>query len=513
MDEIEDTALTEGIETADKPPDHIVAMVSIFKGAAINLFGISAHLLLVFGYSVFLARVLDAGDLGRYFLGFSMLNFLVIVSMLGLDFAIWRYVALYIGKEESDNARSVIISSLVIAAPSSLLFAVMWFISSGWIAETFFDDAELAHVFKWFAFALPFMVVARIFNASTQGLRKMRYQVISKDLGEQVSRFALSVVLVSSGIVGILFANIAAVAISAILAFWFLQQNLPIIGIGKIKRQYREVLHYSMPLAFSTVFSYLLLWLDTWILGFYEGSVDVGLYSIAGRVAILGTLVLASFNTMFAPVIADLYNRAEMERLKILFKFVTKWVVIISLPIFMIVVIFSIPLLGVFGNDFKTVSISLIILAAGQFINSSTGPVAGMVLMSGKPYMDLANNMSAVILNIILCVLLIPVWGIVGAAIANGVTQATINIIRAAEIYFIMDLHGYDLTYLKPIFSAGIATAIIYCLFIFIGMSEYWAVALLIGTFIFSYSLIMARFGLSHEDKAMVRLIKERLVG
>ncbi|MHB0915437.1 MAG: flippase [Thermoleophilia bacterium] len=504
--------LEDEIDAAAKPPDHVVAMVSIFKGASINLLGITSHIFLVFGYSVFLARALNGDDLGRYFLGFTMLNFLVIVATLGLDFAIWRYVAMHIANDDQAKAKGVILSSLAIAAPSSIICCIGLVVLSGWISGGIFSDPGMETVLRWFAIALPFMVLARIFNASTQGLRKMHYQVISKDIGEQASRFAISIALISFGLMGVLFANIMAVAVSAALAFWFLQRSLPVVGFGMAQVRFREVIVYSMPLAFSTVFSYLLLWLDSWLLGYFRGPAEVGAYGIAGRVAILGTLVLASFNTMFAPVISDLYSRHEMERLKILFRFVTKWVVIISLPIFMIVVTLSVPVLRIFGEEFTLVSSSLIILAIGQFINSATGPVAGMVLMSGRSYLDLVNNISAVILNVVLCILMIPAWGIIGAASANAITQATINIIRAVEIYFIMGLHGYDRTYFKPALSAGVAGALAFCLYLLLGSGGSWQAVVFAALFISCYIMMMAFVGLSPEDRGMVRLIKDRLV-
>ena len=493
-------------------PDHVRAMVTILKGATINLFGISVHLLLVFGYSIFLARVLNTEDLGRFFLGFTILNFLIIVSMLGLDFAIWRYVALFMGEDRKAKARGVIVSSLAIAAPSSVVVAIAWVLGSDWISENFFHDLGLSPVFTIFAWALPFMVIARVFNASTQGLRKMHYQVISKDLGEQFTKFALSAALVTFGLTGILFANVVAGAISAILAFWFLQKTLPIIGRGvRVDPQHKTIIAFSLPLVFSTIFSYLLIWVDSMLLAYFEGSAAVGLYGIAARVAILGTLVLTSFNTMFSPVISDLYNRREMVRLKVLFKFVTKWVVIISLPIFLLVLIFAEPLLRLFGEAFTVVTASLMILAVGQFINTATGPVAGMVLMSGRPYLDLVNNVSAVILNVVLCLLLIPSMGIMGAAIANAVAQASINIIRAVEVYLIMGVHGYDRTFLKPVISGLLVGGLTLGFYYLLGSEKIWIAAVLAMLFMAGYGLLLLLMGLDDDDRAMLKMVKEKL--
>lgn len=477
------------------------------------MFGTVAHMMLVFGYSIFLARVLSPEDLGRYFIGFAILGFLVVVALLGLDFTIWRYVPLFIGEGKPERARGIVFSSLMITSVSSLFMGGLLFVTAGWIGEIFFHDGELDLVFRIFAVALPFTVIARILNASTQGLKLMRYQVLSKDLGEQVTKFILSALLISLGLAGVLYANVLAAAVAAILAFLFLQSKLRVTkGYDRSIRQLRLIATFSLPLIFSTVLSFLLLWVDTLLLGYFRSAEEVGLYSIAFRVAILGTLVLSSFNTMFSPFISDLYNRREIKRLGILFSFVTKWVLTCSLPIFIIVILFADQALSIFGERFVIVSSSLIILAIGQFINSSTGPVAGMVLMSGRAYLDLTNNFFAMALNVVLCLVLIPRFGIIGAASANAVATASVNLIRALEVYLIMGVQGYNRSFIKPLVAGVLAGTVSYAIFHFSGNTKAWFLMVLAVAFLTSYTGLVAIMGFDQEDKEMVKIVRSRLL-
>lgn len=493
-------------------PDNIRAMAGIVKGATINLFGTGSHLLVAFLYSVFLTRVLSAEDLGRFFLGFTILNFLVIVAVLGYDFAIWRYVAIFMGRNEPDKARGVVVSSLSVTVPAGILVGLTWYLGGDWLGTTVFSDDNQGLVFRMFAIALPFMVVARVLNASTQGLRKMHYQVISKDLGEQVVRFAMSAALVTFGLMGVLGANIIAAVATLLLAFWFLQMNLPIVGRHHpVEKQLKLVTAFSFPLIFSTIFGYLFVWVDTVILGYYMGASDVGLYSVAARVAILGTLVLTAFNTMFSPVISDLHSRQEGEMLSSLFKFVTKWVVTISLPVFILVILFAKPALMIFGEGFVAAASALMILALGQFVNSATGPVGGMVTMSGRPYLDLANNLAAVLANIGLCLLLIPRWGMVGAATANAVAIGGINVIRAVEVYFILGVQGYDRSYLKPVLAVVVASLAAYGIYLIADTGVWWLGLVIAAVFMSAYVVMLAVAGFDDDDRAMARLVKKRL--
>lgn len=495
-------------------PDHMPAMLSIFKGASINLFGTAGHLILVFGYSVFLARVLPPHDLGLYFLGFTVLSFLVVGSLMGMDLTIWRFVSLYMGEGSPERARGVVRSAFFVAFVASLIIGIVWFIGSDWLGNVVFHDEDLGLVFKIFAFALPLMVLARVFNAATQGLKIMHYQVLSKDIGEQVSKFVLSAFLLSFGLIGILFANVIAGAISMTIAFLFLQKKLSIFGrVEKSDSYLRVVAAYSLPLTFSTIFNSMLVWINIWLVGFFRSPDEVGLFSIASRVAIFGTLVLCSFNTMFSPIIADLYNRNEVDRLRILFRFVTKWIIIFSTPVFLFVVLFADPVLKLFGKEYVLAATSLIILAVGQFINSATGPVAGMVLMSGHPRIDLINNSAALALNVVLSMILIPRWGIEGAAVASAITAASVNIVRALQVFVILGISGYDRTYLKPAGALLTAGGSVYLLYALLGASSQWNFILYITFFIAAYTGMMLLLGLEDDDKTIARMVKNRLAG
>ena len=107
---------------------------------------------------------------------------------------------------------------------------------------------------------------------------------------------------------------------------------------------------------------------------------------------------------------------------------------IISTPIFIAILIFPSFVLDFFGEEFTTGVAPLIILAIGQIINAICGPVMYLLNMTGKEKQARNIIIVASIINIALNLYLIPIYGLMGAAIATGVSTVVWNIMAVFQI-------------------------------------------------------------------------------
>ncbi len=496
-------------------PGEFGLLASVIKGAGINMFGTAFHVAMTFAYAIFLARVLSPSELGHYFIGFTVISLLTIVADFGLDYALWRFVALFTGEKDLPRARGVVWASIATVLPLSVLLAVALSAAAGFLADDIFQMEGLDTVLRLFSISLPLLAMGKVLNAATQGLGLMRYQVYSKNIGEQVSKFVFTAAFVFTGLglTGVMYANIVAPLISMLMAWRFLRGKMSVFGAG-LKRmvEYGKIIRFSTPMMVSATLGFLLLWVDTLWLGYFRTSEDVGLYSVATRVAILGTLVLTAFNTMLSPVISDLYNRHKRNLLEVVFKTVSRWIFMLTLPMFLVVILFADEILGIFGPKFTVVSASLIILAVGQFINSATGPVAGMVAMSGRSWLELINNALACLINVIICLLLIPPLGIVGAAVANACAIASVNLVRLAEVYVLMRMQCFTVGHLRPLFAALVAAALVVTADFVLAPPRSLEL-LLFAAFVVVYGVMMVLMGFDKKDVAVAKLLRDQLAG
>lgn len=490
----------------------------IAKGAMINFSGAVVRITISYAYTLMLARLMDVDDLGIFYLMFTVITILGTASTAGLEFGVVRYVSLYSGEGRIGMARRSLRFGLLLGASVAVVVAAILVLLAPKVADAFIGGAETAVTgLRIFALVIPFMVVALLFNAATQGMHKMQYQVYSRDFGELSTRMALSaiILMVGGGLIGVVWANVASVVIAATLSGTF---ALILLSAGKRTDEpgspAREIFRYSLPLSVSNVFRIMLQWIDLLLLGYLATTADVGYYSAALRVGAASLAVLMAFNTVFTPVISDLYNRGRVGELQKLLQAVTRWVFIFTYPIFLILLLFAVPVMRLYGPDFTVASTALILLALGQLVSAGTGPVGQIVLMSGHSCVALINTSIALAISVSLCFIMIPRYGIVGAALAQLASLSITNVLRSLEVWYFIRIQAYNRHYIKPI-SVGVAAAATVLLlqnFVFKGEEGLQSLLMAIVMLAFYLSVILI-FGLDETDRELLRMIKAKLTG
>jgi len=494
----------------------------VARGAIINFSGILSRMAFLYVYTFILARALPVEDLGSYFLMVTMINLLGLAAMVGLDLGVVRFVSLFAGEKKFGLARQVVRYGLMFGLPVGAAFATMLFLAAPAVSERLFASSPgSVTALRVFALSIPFLVAARIFNATTQGMHRMQYQVYSRDIGEQVFKVALSVAALAlgAGLLGVVWANVAALALATGVSLFFALMVLPKPAPGQpateaegvAESPVRAVLRYSYPLALASILVALWLQADTLLLGYFGTTTDVGYYGVAIKLAIFGSKIITAFGTVFTPIIADLWNRQRAGELQVLYRITTRWIFILSLPIFLLMAIFADSIMRIFGAGFTAGSVALVLLATGQMLNAATGAAGLMVLMSGRSRLELLNVATTLAIDVALCVTLIPSYGLVGAAIANMVSLAVVNIMRVIEVWYFMRMHAYDRSYFKPLL-AGAAGAAVAALsgYLVIGTGSLARVGLLAVMLLAIYVAAMVIMGLDENDRLVLKLIRGR---
>lgn len=487
------------------------------KGATINLFGAVVRTVAVALYAILLARILPVTEFGNYSLMFAIVNLLGLVSVAGLDFGVVRHVSMFAGRSDYRSARKTMYAALYLGIPFGLTVALAFYLAAPALAGSrLFDGNEMVLPgLRIFSLTIPLWVAASLFSAVTQGMHRMEYQVYSRDMGEQISRFALTMVavVIGAGFLGIIWANLAAMVLATLMAMAFALKVIPAGGeMPGRGSPARMVYIYSLPLAFSNVIGIILLKVDILMLGYLGTSEGVGYYAAALRIVMIGSTILMAFGTMFAPMISDLYGKGQLDVLATMFKTVARWIFIFSFPIFVIMAVFPRLVMLVFGAEYVEGSNALILLAFGQLLNAGTGTAGLMVLMSGRSRMELLNVSVALLVNIVLCILLIPEHGIIGAAIANMAAAGTVNLCRVVEVWIFMRIHAYGINFLKPLIAGlsggGLLLVVLRFVAIDAGAPVEW---LLVGAFLAYYVAVTVLMGLDKNDRTVLRLLRSRL--
>jgi O-antigen/teichoic acid export membrane protein len=171
------------------------------------------------------------------------------------------------------------------------------------------------------------------------------------------------------------------------------------------------------------------------MLGSMLGLETVGIYNVAVGGATLITFILVVVNMPLAPIVAELYTSGNRVRLQRVVTMSARVVLLGSLPIAIGLIFFGDWFLLIFGKEFAVGFSALIILSVGEMVNASMGSVALLLNMTGNER-DVAKGIGiAAALNIVLNAILIPIWGLIGAAVATTISMAIWNIFMAVLVY------------------------------------------------------------------------------
>lgn len=169
--------------------------------------------------------------------------------------------------------------------------------------------------------------------------------------------------------------------------------------------------------------------MDLLILGSLKSSTDVGVYAVVVRVAGLVTLTTVTVNTIISPRISAYFHGGDQTRLQRLVGASAHRTFLLCLPLGLVLIFAGGPLLGLaFGAEYARGWAALAILSFAQLLNVMFGPVGVTLYMTGHESIANRTFTLSAILNVILNFLLIPDFGIVGAAVATSISLVAWNL-------------------------------------------------------------------------------------
>jgi len=399
---------------------------------------------LTFAVSVVLARLLGVREFGLYSLAMSVLGLLVVPATLGFPQLLVREIAAYRVKEEWGLIRGLLhfaqCTSLLASLGIALLGGLVLSGLSGCLSR------EAVHVLALAFVALPFWALLQLHGASLRGFE----QVLAGEWVTTVMRPLGFLVLVGAAWVllgGVKDASLAlgfhivAAGIALAFAFYFLRNQLHRSVLPNAVSQNTAIWTRSaLFLAFLALLNLIPQHAGILMLGWIRGTEEVGLYKVAYQTALLIPFGLMAVNTAIAPTLAQLYTLGDKAKLRKVMLTASAVATAFALPL---VLLFTGGgkwfLLVVFGEPFVLGAISLTILVIGQLINVLTGPAELMLIMSGNERLAVLANSLGSGISMFLNAMLIPLWGIEGAALA---TTVTLVLIKCMRVYFVIKLIG-----------------------------------------------------------------------
>ena len=464
---------------------------------------------------VALARLFGPQVYGLYAIGWTLLRMSEVVGTLGLDNGVIHFASHY---WPSDPARlkGVLLQALAGAFSSGVLLGWLLFMLSPWLADQVFQNPDLTPILQLFAFAFPFVTGLKVAAASTRVSQRMRFAVYAEDAGRPTLNLILVVVFYAFGLnlIGAVAAAVLSFVLALILSLYFVHRLYPLTFAAHPKPIFsgKELLAFSLPTALAGIFGMFIIWVDRLFVGYFRSETEVGLYQAVAQFSVIFSLTLSAVNAIFAPMIANLYHQGQVGRLNELFKISTKWMLYLSLPLFLVIVFAPVAAITViFGSQYAGGSQALVILAVAQLVNVGTGSVGYLLVMTGRQNTWLVITGSMFAASLVLNVMLVPRLGLNGAALSSAIAVSSIFLLGLLTVRRKLGLWPYDRRYRKGLL-AGVLT--IGALALLQSLAIDSALIRLLSTLIVSvgtFSGTLTLLGLDPEDKDFMRVLLRRI--
>lgn len=489
-------------------------MSLIVKNAGIDGIGTAFNIVIMFASGIVITRTIGADLFGKYSLSKSIFQVLAVFAVFGLNSGVVKLTSKYRALRDRSSVKGTLFSGMAISFGLSAVIVLVILLIAPFLAHRVFEKVEgIDLVLRVHFIGLPFFALMMVILGYTQGLKTLKYSALVELILRPLMRLGvvLALFLIGLKLFAVVFGSIISFFLATALAFYFARKITP-FDFGKVQTKWvnRELFFYSVPLVLARFMNVTITRSNTILVGFFKDSTSTGLFGAAIMLSPFVSLSLISFGKIFAPVISELWEKGEVDHLKETFKTVSKWILSLGYPVFLIIMLFSPGLLLVFGSDFVGAAATLRLLAIGQMVNAAVGPAGYMLSMTGRQKLNMVNSIGLAALNIALNVLLIPRYGIAGAALATTIALSLLNIARVIEVKIIYGFTPFRRDLYKPILSGTVALVIFYFLKLFLGWEDVLHTLVLCAAFLIVYVMLLYVFGLSEEKQVLLEILRRR---
>lgn len=456
---------------------------TIIKGMSWGVIGEIIVKLISFLYVIILAQLFIPEYLGEFYLVISILSMLEIFSDLGIIGSMNRYLPYFYGKKEFKKVKALLKLELFIPIILSLLLYSLVFLFSEDVGRLYGNEniSSLLRIMGLYFIINTIFRVGRVFLLARKNIKASEASWVVQNF----SKLTFTVLLIKftgSGTYTLALAYLGSFFMAALTVIFFDIKELKKIDLGEEKEgieDYKEVgkniAHFGIMTVMINSFWSLASYLDRLIIGYILepniAMVQVAVYSIAIGLGTLIVIFQQAILRIFFPTISGLIGTGDEKKIKKTIDLSIKWLLLITIPVTIVVILFARNfILLFFGEEYVGGEIVVILFTLGLIIKSLS-TVPGSVLMAmNKLNINLIAAASAMTVNVILDIVLIPIYGINGAAFASAISFTIVTLIL---LFYSRKIYGFKFP--KEAYTLLIAGIIVFGI-LFLIKPYIWAI-------------------------------------
>jgi len=423
----------------------------LLKGSLVSLIFKILGMILGYIITLYITKIYGAKEFGILTLSLTIVSIFTLIPKFGMENALIRIIGELNSLKLISESYITFKQVFVFSSALSLIFAFILFYLSDFIATDILNKPNMAHYIKIISITVVSTTIITIISATYQGMKKIKKFVFTQMVLSQLIfllflLFNNYLITISNNIVIIyVYSNIITMLLS-LYAIYKMFSNFKNKKRKKpVKFSLKNILLIAYPMLLSGSFTMIMSWADTIMLGIFSTETEIGIYNVAQRLAGLASISLLVINTIVAPKFVEFYSKKDIKGLQRIAHQSTKIIFFVSFPILVLYIFLPEFFMGIFGQEFKNGSVVLILIAIAQFVNAACGSVGYILQMTDNQKIFQYIVILSAILNIILNFLLIPIYGMNGAAFATMISIIVWNV--SSMIYIKRNLGFWTFAY------------------------------------------------------------------
>ncbi len=395
------------------------SIIARFTGVALN-----------FAASIIITRSLDMAEAGVIFMLMLFVTGVSLISRIGVDQLIVKSVA-SIHNDHCEQRTGILLNSYKLLAITSFIFILVWIIASPWIRGAFFHNQIALNDLRIAGIALLFFNLVTTNSFYLKGLKHSASSVLVQNALPAISY------LILIGLFWNAFKNdhlavnlyIFSIVLAGILSFFIILPHLSLKTPQTVTPPSPiKIFKDSIPLAPISYSAFLMLWVDTLMVGWFLQNEAVALYNVAAKISFISLFFLGALDATIYPRLLSTFHH-NRDKLRSFFWQSTFLVIGILLAVTLLMLGLAYWLLFVFGDQYVGAKMTLIILLFAQFFRATSLTFSFMFIIREKVHYLNTVLILALGVDLICNIVFVPRYGIEGAAIATLITNLFLSIV------------------------------------------------------------------------------------
>ncbi len=399
------------------------------RGTLYHIFARIVFLLSGYAVHIYLGRKLGAGLYGTAGVIISAILLIRIFMITGISQAVSKLTAQYM-----DLAGAIMKKAFILQASMAVISGAVLYLSSGFLAGLL-NDASLANYFRVCAFIIPLLGIYAVYQSTLGGLKRFGEHALMITVFSVV-RVTAVIALVSAGfkIYGLLGGWVIAIVAAALLGFFY-TRKIDRKGSFTVSR----IFLFSLPLIMFSLGNALLINLDLlFVKSLVAGPEQTGFYTAAAALAKTPYNIFTAFTLTVLPSVSAAISVENRELVNKYIRQSMRYLLMMTIPLAYIVSFSAEKLvLFLYPENFAPAGAPLGILIWGQTFITVFAVLAAVLIGTGNSVPVTVSAFALIPVNIILNIILIPRFGLEGAATATLITafsgMGVLSLVTAAK--------------------------------------------------------------------------------